>query len=110
MTTSASNCSPLRKGEIVGYGSAGGCSGGTTGEFKINLTDTLFKIPRSVRWSPKGYGQRITNYKKSNDGQIVSANCGGSCGFCNPSSGGTYLPLDLTGSYQHFYAVKILCS
>ena len=99
ITTSASGCLATRGHEIAGYGSAGGCNSSATGEFKIDLTGTVFRIPGNAFWIPGGARKKIANFSKSDDGQIVSARCGGNCGGCNPSSGPTYLPLDLTCSY-----------
>ena len=102
MTTNGSNCSLLREKEIEGYGSAGGCFKSTTGKFKINLSGTPYRIPADVVWIHEGWNSKIANYHKSIDRRIVSADCGGQCGFCNPTSGSTYLPLELTGSYFNF--------
>ena len=95
MTTVGSHCTPLRGNEIPGYGSAGGCKGGTTGHFKIDLSDTLYKIPESVYWTAGGTPPNMKNFVRSSDGKKISASCGGSCGFCNPSSGNQYIPLDM---------------
>ena len=102
MTSSDSNCFQLKEKGIHGYGSAGGCFGSTTGKFKIDLSGTPYSIPVDVVWIHKGWNPNIANYHKSIDRRIVSADCGGQCGVCNPTSGSTFLPLELTGSYFNF--------
>ena len=105
MATSSSTCSPLNRlpvstvsTDISGFGGATSCNYAASGQFKIDLSGTFYKIPDTVSWRLKGHSEVMANYFKSSDGQIVSANCGGGCGFCNPSSGTTYIPLELTGN------------
>ena len=87
---------------IKGYGGAGDCSCEfcATGKFKIDLSGTPFRIPKTVLWNKWGYKSGIKYFMQRYD-QIVSATCGGSCGGCEPTSGGEYLPLELAGSYLY---------
>ena len=99
MKTIGSKCFPY-----VGYGGAKDCEApySITGKFSIDLSGTPYRIPDTVSWSPKGFSAKMSNYIKSNDGQRISANCGGDCGDCNPSSG-KYLPLEFKSNYLLFY-------
>ena len=97
MTTDDQKCSPLSS-YIKGYGAAGDCVWGSSGEFKIDLSGTPYKIPNAVSWASEGYQNRMKSFVKSSDGKTVSAFCGGYCGSCNPLSG-KYIPLDFSGSY-----------
>ena len=106
MTTNDPKCSPLLRDDgnptmIDGYGGAGGCGGigGSTGEFHIDLSGTLFKVPGNISWIVEGNYPKMRRYMKSNDGQLIFGLCGGYCGVCNPSSG-KYVPLDLPGNYS----------
>ena len=100
MRTTGSKCSPLRSNEIIGYGSAGGCSEsrGTTGKFNIDLSGTLYQVPFDLAWQAAGFHPKMEDFRKSSDGKTISASCGGFCGFCNPSTG-NHIPLDLPGNW-----------
>ena len=99
MKTIGSICLPY-----VGYGGAKDCKAeySHTGKFSIDLSGTPYRIPDAVTWSSVGWCAAMSNYIKSNDGQKVSANCGGRCGECCPSSG-EYLPLEFKSNYLSFY-------
>ena len=114
-TASASVCwlfSYIQRGirlfTIEGYGGAGDCLGSfsATGKFKIDLSGTLFRIPKTVLWKKNGYKTKIKDFMQLTD-QIVSATCGGYCGGCNPASGRVHLPLELTGSYLYSYFYNV---
>ena len=104
MTTNHQQCSPSGHDGIAGidgYGIAGDCSGpkGTTGNFSIDLSGTFVRISKNTTWEETGWEPSMKNYINSDNGQVVSANCGGYCGRCIPTSGETYLPLDLRGDH-----------
>ena len=103
MTTNDPQCSPFtphdRTDIIDGYGSASDCSWGNFGNFSIDLSGTIFHVPKIIEWRAYGYQSQMKNYWKSSDGKMVSATCGGYCGNCRPVSEGKYLPLNLTGRF-----------
>lgn len=76
----------------IPYGSAGDCFsmhfGGKCrrGHFKVDLSQTGLRLKPSVRWKAIGFppGIEMHEYKKSKDGTMVSAKCGGWCGQCRP--------------------------
>lgn len=79
-------------GKRIPYGSAGDCFsmhfGGKCrrGHFKVDLSQTGLRLKPSVRWKAIGFppGIEMHEYKKSKDGTMVSAKCGGWCGQCRP--------------------------
>lgn len=79
-------------GKEIAYGSAGDCFsmhyGGTCrrGHFKVDLTNTGLRLKSSTEWKAIGFppGIEMHEYKKSKDGTLVSAQCGGWCGKCRP--------------------------
>ena len=76
----------------IAYGSAGDCYsmnyGGACrkGHFKVDLTHTGLRLNPSTQWQAIGFPPRIEmhDYKRSKDGTLVSAKCGGWCGKCRP--------------------------
>ena len=76
----------------IAYGSAGDCFsmhyGGSCrrGHFKVDLSQTGLRLKPSVQWKAIGFppGIEMHEYKKSKDGTLVSAKCGGWCGKCRP--------------------------
>ena len=79
-------------GRRIAYGSAGDCFsmhyGGACrrGHFKVDLTHTGLRLKPSTEWQHIGFppGIEMHEYKKSKDGTLVSAKCGGWCGKCRP--------------------------
>ena len=57
------------------------------GHFKINLSGTGLRIRSSVHWRNAGFppGMEMREYRKSEDGTVVFAKCGGWCGYCKPT-------------------------
>ena len=83
------------EGKEIAYGSAGDCYSKSSedcrqGRFSIDLSKTGAHIRGDLRWVPTGYPdnmfERITNFKSSTDGKIITANCGGSCADCEPET------------------------
>ena len=80
-------------GRRIAYGTAGDCFsmhfGGNCrrGHFKIDLTRTGLRLKSSTEWQALGFppGIEMHEYKKSKDGTMVSAKCGGWCGRCRPN-------------------------
>ena len=76
----------------IPYGSAGDCfsmhRGGACrrGHFRVDLSQTGLRLKPSVQWKAIGFppGIEMHEYKKSKDGTMVSAKCGGWCGKCRP--------------------------
>ena len=82
-----------RTGKQIEFGYAGDCWSMNygpcrRGHFKINLSGTGLRINPTVRWqqvgSPPGVAMR--EFVRSKDGTVVSAKCGGRCGFCQPTA------------------------
>lgn len=79
-------------GRRIAYGSAGDCysmhySGACRkGHFKVNLTHTGLRLKLSIHWQAIGFPPSVAmhDYKRSKDGTLVSAKCGGWCGKCRP--------------------------
>ena len=79
-------------GRRIAYGSAGDCYsmhfGGSCrrGHFKVDLTHTGLRLKPSVEWQAIGFppGIEMHDYKRSKNGTLVSAKCGGWCGRCRP--------------------------
>lgn len=79
-------------GRRIAYGSAGDCYsmhyGGSCrrGHFKVDLTHTGLRLKLSTEWQAIGFppGIEMHDYKRSKNGTLVSAKCGGWCGRCRP--------------------------
>uniref|UniRef100_R4G2C9 GON-SepT-1 n=1 Tax=Sepioteuthis australis TaxID=61682 RepID=R4G2C9_9MOLL len=54
------------------------------GKMKIDLTGTGLAVDRRGSWTNFGTNSRMVNFKRSENGQQVSATCGGKCGGCKP--------------------------
>ena len=80
-------------GKQTPFGSAGDCfsmnyeGACRRGHFKVDLTGTGLRLRPSVAWKARGFppGIEMHEYKRSKDGTLVSAKCGGWCGKCRPS-------------------------
>ena len=78
-------------GALVPYGTAGDCFSASQvpscrkGSFKIDLTGTGLKLNENVEWilDTDTYGIEMSGFRNEN-GLVVSANCGGWCGKCQP--------------------------
>ena len=70
------------------WGKAWACSGcdstSTLGEVSIDLTGTVFQLPRYTQFVKGGHASCILNFMHSETFQTFSAKCGGSCGGCIP--------------------------
>jgi len=81
-----------KKNIPVGYAgdcySWNACAAAKKGSFKIDLTGTGFAVDASVTWQGKGWGNgrdKMVNFKREQNGQVISANCGAWCGRCEPT-------------------------
>jgi len=81
-----------KKNIPVGYAgdcySWNACAAAKKGSFKIDLTGTGFAVDASVTWHGYGWGNgqdRMVNFKREQNGQVISANCGAWCGWCEPT-------------------------
>ena len=102
-------------GNHVNFGRAGDCYSSVPascrkGRFSIDLRGTGLRVPDNTEWetwgSPK-VPQRMMFFKKVNDGQIVYAECGGSCGGCQPKMERLYLEPqncvgELSAAFPHY--------
>ncbi|KAF2895322.1 hypothetical protein ILUMI_10850 [Ignelater luminosus] len=73
------------KGKQIPYGTAGDCysaqEGCIQGTLSIDLTETSFRLSRSVRWIHNG--NRASSQIDVRE-QVVRGKCGGFCGSCMP--------------------------
>ena len=79
-------------GRRIAYGSAGDCysmnynGSCRRGHFRVDLTHTGLRLKPSTEWElislPPGI--EMHDYKRSKDGTLASAKCGGWCGRCRP--------------------------
>ncbi|XP_060582690.1 A disintegrin and metalloproteinase with thrombospondin motifs 9-like [Ruditapes philippinarum] len=85
------------------YGRGGACS--AEGYFSISLQGTGLKFRNEVEWITDGHIPTITNFQRTIDNNMISANCGGGCARCDPNGelfiaynqndgGSTPLPID----------------
>lgn len=82
------------EGKDIAYGTAGDCYSVNTGKcrkggFKVDLSGTRLRVRDDVTWTLQGFpsGLQLQDYRKSRDGVVVSAKCGGWCGRCKPTRG-----------------------